>query len=114
LFIANPGLQAHSGIKAFLEYFSFDRAAPARAPKEKYSVNKKNRPRMLARYNNGACARQANAIHVWEGVNHKFHRNTRIAKDCKLAPAKPIMPRLDYISFYLEAGVVTRLAGPGW
>jgi hypothetical protein len=39
---------------AVQEYFSFDRAALARAPKEKDSANKKNRPRMLARYIAGA------------------------------------------------------------
>jgi hypothetical protein len=29
-------------------------------------------------------------------------------------PANPFMPRLDYILFFLEAGVVTRLGEPGW
>jgi hypothetical protein len=31
-----------------------------------------------------------------------------------MALANPFMPRLDNISYYLEAGVVTRLAEPGW
>ena len=44
------------------EYFSFDLAALARAPKEKYSVKQKNRPHLLARYNTGAWARQPNAM----------------------------------------------------
>ena len=47
------------------------------------------------------------------GPNHKLHPNTHIAKDCKLAPALPIMPRLDYISFFLEAGVVSQI-GRSW
>ena len=31
--------------------------------------------------------------------NHKLHHGTRIAKDCKLAPANPFMPRLNYFIF---------------
>ena len=66
---------------------------------------------MLARYNAGAWVSQTNAIYVWNvkwpiSPSYKFHLNTQIAKDRILAPANPFMPRLDYISYYLEAGVV--------
>jgi|GEM_PF-5134207 len=45
------------------EYFSFDLAALAHPPKEKYSANKKNRVRLLARYIAGAWARQTQPSH---------------------------------------------------
>jgi hypothetical protein len=45
------------------------------------------------------------------GIRTRFgdHTNTQNAEDCKLAPANPIMPRLNYFSFFLEAGVVGQI-----